>query len=43
VAFGVAVATAGVGSVDYHGPGSPAAWLLHDGGLYAVVRFRRLA
>jgi hypothetical protein len=42
VAFGVAVATAGVGSVDYHGPGSPAAWLLHDGGLYAVVGFRRL-
>jgi hypothetical protein len=37
VAFGVAVAAAGVGSVDYHGPGSPAARLLHDGGLYAVV------
>jgi hypothetical protein len=35
--FGLAVATAGVGSVDYHGPGSPAARLLHDGGLYAVV------
>ena len=33
VAFGVAVAAAGVGSVDYHGPGSPAARLLHDGGL----------
>jgi hypothetical protein len=39
VAFGVAVAAAGVGSVDYHGPGSPAARLLHDGGLYAVVGF----
>jgi hypothetical protein len=34
---GLAVAAAGVGSVDYHGPGSPAARLLHDGGLYAVV------
>ncbi|HEV3496717.1 MAG TPA: hypothetical protein VHA34_10240, partial [Actinomycetes bacterium] len=39
VGFGVAVAAAGVGSVDYHGPGSPAARLLHDGGLYAVVGF----
>jgi hypothetical protein len=39
VAFGVAVAAAGIGSVDYHGPGSPAARLLHDGGLYAVVGF----
>jgi hypothetical protein len=39
VAFGVAVAAAGVGSVDYHGPGSPAARLLHDGGLYAVVGY----
>jgi hypothetical protein len=37
VAFGLAVAAAGVGSVDFHGPGSPAARLLHDGGLYAVV------
>jgi hypothetical protein len=37
VVFGLAVAAAGVGSVDYHGPGSPAARLLHDGGLYAVV------
>jgi hypothetical protein len=37
VAFGLAVAAAGVGSVDYHGPGSPAARLLHDAGLYAVV------
>ena len=37
VAFGLAVAAAGIGSVDYHGPGSPAARLLHDGGLYAVV------
>ena len=35
--FGVAVVVAGVGSVDYHGTGSPAARLLHDGGLYAVV------
>ena len=37
VGFGMAVAIAGIGSVDYHGPGSPAARLLHDGGLYAVV------
>ena len=35
--FGLAVAAAGAGSVDYHGPGSPAARLLHDGGLYAVA------
>ena len=34
---GLAAGLAGVGSVDYHGPGSPAARLLHDGGLYAVV------
>jgi hypothetical protein len=39
VAFGLAVAAAGVGSVDFHGPGSPAARLLHDGGLYAVLGF----
>jgi hypothetical protein len=39
LAFGLAVAAAGVGSVDYHGPGSPAARLLHDGGLYAVAGF----
>ena len=39
VAFGLAVAAAGVGSVDYHGPGSPAARWLHDGGLYVVVGF----
>jgi hypothetical protein len=39
VGFGLAVAAAGVGSVDFHGPGSPAARLLHDGGLYAVVGF----
>jgi hypothetical protein len=39
VAFGVAVVAAGIGSVDYHGPGSPAARLLHDGGLYAVVGY----
>jgi hypothetical protein len=37
--FGLAVAAAGIGSLDYHGPGSPAARLLHDGGLYAVVGF----
>jgi len=37
--FGLAVAVAGIGSVDYHGPGSPAARLLHDGGLYAVVGY----
>jgi hypothetical protein len=37
VAFGLAVSAAGVGSVDYHGPGSPAARLLHDGSLYLVV------
>ena len=37
--FGLAVTAAGVGSVDYHGPGSPAARLLHDGSLYAVVGF----
>ena len=39
VAFGLAVAAAGIGSVDYHGPGSPAARLLHDGSLYLVVGF----
>jgi hypothetical protein len=38
-AFGLAVAAAGVGSVDYHGPGSPAARWLHDGSLVAVVAF----
>jgi hypothetical protein len=37
VAFGLAVAACGVGSVDYHGTGSPAARLLHDGSLYLVV------
>jgi hypothetical protein len=37
--FGLAVGLAGVGSVDYHGTGSPAAHLLHDGGLYAVAGF----
>jgi hypothetical protein len=37
--FGLAVAAAGIGSVDYHGPGSPAARLVHDGGLYAVVGY----
>ena len=39
LAFGLAVAAAGAGSVDYHGPGSPAARLLHDGGLYLVAGF----
>jgi hypothetical protein len=39
LAFGLAVGLAGVGSVDYHGTGSPAARLLHDGGLYAVAGF----
>jgi hypothetical protein len=39
VGFGLVVAAAGVGSVDYHGPGSPAARLLHDGTLYAVAGF----
>jgi hypothetical protein len=43
IGFGLAVAAAGVGSVDYHGPGSPAARLLHDGGLYAVVGFVAVA
>jgi hypothetical protein len=37
--FALAVAAAGIGSVDYHGPGSPAARLLHDGGLYAVAGY----
>ena len=37
VGIGVVVVVAGVGSVDYHGTGSSAARLLHDGGLYAVV------
>jgi hypothetical protein len=37
VGFGLAVAAAGAGSVDYHGPGSPAARLLHDASLYLVV------
>jgi hypothetical protein len=39
LAFGLAVAAAGVGSVDYHGPGSPAARWLHDAGLCAAVSF----
>ena len=39
LAFGLAAAAAGVGSVDFHGPGSPAARFLHDGGLYAVVGY----
>jgi hypothetical protein len=39
VAFGLAVAAAGIGSVDFHGTGSPAARMLHDGSLYLVVGF----
>jgi hypothetical protein len=39
LAFGLAVGLAGIGSADYHGTGSPAARLLHDGGLYAVAGF----
>jgi hypothetical protein len=39
LAFGLAVAAAGVGSVDFHGPGSPAAGWLHDAGLCAAVSF----
>jgi hypothetical protein len=39
LAFGLAVAAAGVGSVDFHGPGSPAARWLHDAGLTAAVSF----
>jgi hypothetical protein len=39
LAFGLAVAAAGVGSVDFHGPGSPAARFLHDAGLCAAVSF----
>jgi hypothetical protein len=37
LALGLAAAAAGVGSVDFHGPGSPAARWLHDGSLYLVV------
>jgi hypothetical protein len=39
LAFGLAVAAAGVGSVDFHGPQSPAARWLHDAGLAAAVSF----
>jgi hypothetical protein len=39
LAFGLAVAAAGVGSVDFHGPGSPAARFMHDAGLCAAVSF----
>jgi hypothetical protein len=39
LAFGLAVAAAGVGSVDFHGPGSPAARFMHDAGLAAAVSF----
>jgi hypothetical protein len=37
LALGLAVAVAGVGSVDYHGPGSPAARWVHDGSLYVLI------
>jgi hypothetical protein len=37
--FGLAVAAAGVGSVDFHGPGSPTARWLHDAGLASAVSF----
>jgi hypothetical protein len=39
VAFGMAVAWTGVGSLDFHGPGTPAARFLHDAGLASVVLF----
>jgi hypothetical protein len=39
LAFGLAVAAAGAGSVDFHGPGSSAARWLHDAGLAAAVSF----
>jgi hypothetical protein len=39
LAFGLAVAAAGGGSVDFHGPGSPAARWLHDAGLCAALSF----
>jgi hypothetical protein len=39
LAFGLAVAAAGVGSVDFHGTGSPAARWLHDAGLQAALSF----
>jgi len=37
--YGLAMVAAGIGSVDFHGPASPLARLLHDGGLVAVVLF----
>ena len=39
LALGCAAAWAGVGSGDFHGPGSPAARWLHDAGLAAAVSF----
>jgi hypothetical protein len=39
LAFGLTVAAVGVGSVDFHGPGSPAARWLHDAGLCAALSF----
>jgi hypothetical protein len=39
VAFGVAVAWTGAGSLDFHGPATPAARFLHDAGLVSVVLF----
>jgi hypothetical protein len=37
--FGLALVSAGIGSGDFHGPGSHSARLLHDGGLAAVLLF----
>jgi len=37
--YGLAMVAAGIGSVDYHGPASDLARLLHDGGIAAVVLF----
>jgi hypothetical protein len=39
LAFGLAVAAAGVGSVDFHGPWTPAARFMHDASLCAAVSF----
>ena len=39
LAFGLVVAAVGVGSVDFHGPGSPAARWLHDAALCAALSF----
>jgi hypothetical protein len=39
VALGCAAAWAGVGSLDFHGTGSPAARWLHDAGLASVLLY----